>query len=420
MVASTDSTSQQVGSRRFGVRKALGLGLLAVSTTVAGCAAVSQADTVSPQLHRSNGSLISAVAGRTTSDLTAAFPSSTTAQVVDSRVPALADQNTLGNLATLGDTAAWTIDIKDSLDGLRLAPMHGEEVSVPIQIGSVVITALRSSVLNSAGTAAFDMGSGRLLWQDRSLECQRVDLGGALPCRQNNGQWAPFNPVQGTFGEPINPGFAPEAFAFADGVLYTARTNGAGAIEVAAGSIAKPNEKFTVAVPRDEAAMLPGTNASITVEDDVKVRLGAAEIELTKDGQPLAPEATLASEPQSELNDLPVPANRVVPVRKQIGEVTIVNGSGDRLVALRNGTVLWSIPARLVDSRIVTDGCHVAVVSGTDSGAEILTVALADGQVVGKRAVVANGSKPKAIEAATAGVFHVDRAFSTISYYPAR
>ncbi|QGU01939.1 hypothetical protein CKALI_05340 [Corynebacterium kalinowskii] len=382
------------------------VGLAVLLATAAGCA-VSQADTISPTQHRNNTSIFSAVAGVTTSELTSAFPSTTSAQVVDGTVKPAVDGQTEGSLADLSQSAAWSLTLDEKIDGMRLGPMYGSDSVAPLQVGNVMLVGLRSSVLNEAGTAAFSMTDGSLLWQDRSLECQRVDLGGAVPCRQNAGEWAPFNPGAGAFGPALNPGFAPEAFGFADGVLYSARTNGAGMIEVAAGTVENPAGLWTVAVPRSAEAMIPGEGAAIRVGDTVKVTMGAAEIELTKDGAPLTATAQAAQ---------PADGAMVVDIEQTIGDTHIANTVDDRI---SSGT--WSIPSRVVSKNTVTDGERLTYVAGDDAdGSNVIrTISLVDGKTVSEHSVVANAAEPRDIQSAARGIFAFDKQFSRIAYYPA-
>ncbi|MEJ5927338.1 hypothetical protein WG915_01750 [Corynebacterium sp. H128] len=385
------------------------LGLTAVLATAAGCA-VSHAETVTSPAHRGTDSVFSSVAGQTTSEVTSAFPSTTTSQVVTGTVPANADGTTAGDLNGLADNAAWSLTLDKEIDGMRLGPLHGSDTVAPLQIGDVMLVGLRSSVLNDAGTAAFSMKDGSLLWQDRSLECQRVDLGGALPCRQNSGTWAPFNPSAAAFGTEINPGFVPEAFGFADGVLYSARTNGAGMIEVAAGTPENPAERWTVAVPRAAEAMVPGNGARIEVADTVKVVMGAAELELSKEGTPLTPEATLAQ---------PATAEQVVDIAQDIDGIQLRNTDADTIEA--TGTATWTIPSRVVSEHTVTDGKNLSYVSGDDSDGSnlIRTISLATGETVSEHKVIANAAEPRDLQSAAQGLFAYDKQFSTIAYYPA-
>lgn len=402
------------------VRKLGVLGFLASIAGVAGCAAVGNAETPANSTHRPGGSIFSSVAGVTTSDVTAAFPSSTTNQVVRSDIAALANGHTNGNLAALSPNAQWSIDVRDALQGLRMGPLFGSDVVAPIQIGDVALVGLRSSVLNSAGTAAFSLSDGKLLWQDRSLECQRVDLGGALPCRQNSGAWAPFNPSTGMFGEALNPGFAPEAFGFADGVLYSARTNGAGAIEVAAGSLQHPNEAWTVTVPRSAEASVPGQGAEIEVGDHIQVTMGAAQIELSKAGQPLAAEAhPVAVVENAESIPAGISANQALSIAQRVGDIRVINTSDDRVVGIHDGAVVWSVNARVAQTATVTDGKSLTFIQGTGNGNVMTTLSLADGTILNQRDVVADAAAPKQIQSAARGLFHVDPQFSKIAYYRA-
>lgn len=389
------------------MKRAFGaLGLVAVSVTAAGCA-VSYADTLTPSQHRSTPSIFSSLAGVTTSDVTSAFPSTTSAQVMDVTAQASVDGVVSGDLSRLSQDAAWSLTLGESIEGKRLGPLFGSEEVQPLQVGNTMIVGLRSSVLNRAGTAAFSMQDGSLLWQDPSLECQAVDLGGALPCRQNSGQWAPFNPAAAAFGEVINPGFAPEAFGFADGVLYSARTNGAGMIEVAAGTVAEPAKLWTVAVPRATEAMVPGQGARITVADTVRVVMGAAEIELTKAGVPLAAEATLAS---------PEDGSKVIDIAQTIGDVRVDNSVDDRI---SSGT--WSIPSRVVSEGTATDGKNLTFVAGDEAdGTNVIrTISLADGHTVSEHGIVAGAQQPRDLKSAAHGIFAYDTQFSRIAYYPA-
>lgn len=399
----------QTASRRRPADAKRGLGMVGLAvllTTAAGCA-VSQAETLSPTQHRNSTSIFSSVAGVTTSEVTSEFPSTTTAQVVDGSVTPGVDGRTQGNLADLSQSAAWSIDLGNKIEGMRLGALHGSDSLAPMQVGNVMLVGLRSSVLNEVGTAAFSMTDGSLLWQDRSLECQRVDVGGAVPCRQNAGEWALFNPAAGVFGPAINPGFVPEAFGFADGVLYSARTNGAGMIEISAGSVAEPFSLWTVTVPRSDEAMIPGSGASITVADTIKVVMGAAEIELTKDGEPLT---ALAHPVQPE------PGAMVIDIEQTIGDVHINNTIDDRI----NGGA-WSIPSRVVSKHTVTDGQHLTFVAGDDAdGSNVIrTISLADGHTVSEHSVVANAAEPRDIQSAAHGLFAYDKQFSRIAYYPA-
>ncbi|AKK03066.1 hypothetical protein [Corynebacterium epidermidicanis] len=409
MAQNSHVASRQVttSAPHAGLRFLGGLAVLAGVAAVAGCA-VSNADTLTTP-HR-GGSIFSSVAGTTTSDVTSTFPSSTTSQVVRGDLPALQDGTTGGNLAALSPNAQWTLNVQDALPGLRLGPLYGATDTDPIQIGDVIVVGLHSSVLNSAGSAAFSMTDGSLLWQDRSLECQAVDLGGALPCRQNKGQWAPFNPSTATFGEAINPGFAPEAFGFADGILYSARSTGAGELQVAAGTVAQPAASWTVTVPRTAEATVAGTASNITVAADaVDVQLGAATIELTKNGQPLTELAQLA-------DDAKLPG---VHVEKQVGDLVISNDMAGLITARRGAEVLWSVPGVFANDEVVTDGRALTFVSGTDTGNKLTTISLATGELLQQRDIVALNSQPKKIQSAASGIFHVDGQFSTISYYRA-
>lgn len=394
--------------RRFSALKrgASMLGLVALLSTAVGCA-VSQADTLSVAQHRTQGSPFGALAGVTTSELTSTYQSTTSARVVDSNAVATVDGRTAGELTKLASDAAWSVTLGEKIPGMRLGPFFGSDSVAPLQVGDIMLVSLRSSVLNNAGTAAFSMVDGSLLWQDRSLECQRVDLGGAVPCRQNSGFWAPFNPHAGAFGTAINPGFAPEAFGFADGVLYTARTNGAGMIEVAAGTVENPAEHWVISVPRANEAMIPGNGARIKVSDTIKVTIGAAEIELTKQGQSLAPEATLA-QPES--------GAMVVDIEQTVGDTHIKNTVDDRV-----STATWSIPSRVVSPHTITDGKNLTFVSGDDvDGTNLIrTISLADGHTVSEHHVVANAAQPRDIQSAAHGMFVYDKQFSTIAYYPA-
>ncbi|MDU0477642.1 hypothetical protein QVA66_00110 [Staphylococcus chromogenes] len=419
MVSASFEASTEVRAPRSTARTLGAVGVLAaVVAAVAGCAAVSNAETASPHAHRSGGSIFSSVAGLTTSEVTSAFPSSTTSQVVRADAQAFADGKTAGNLAALSPNAQWSVDVKDALQGLRLAPLFGDDDIAPIQIGDVMVVGLNSSVLNAAGTAAFSMRDGSLLWQDRSLECQRVDLGGALPCRQNNGAWAPFNPGTGVFGDAINPGFIPETFGFADGVLYSARTTGAGELQVAAGTVDKPASAWTTTVARSAEASMPGKGAEITVGERIDVRLGAAEIELTKAGQPLTNEAHAATD--HLVRDIDgVAVNRALSIQEQAGDVLVVNTADDKLVGVKDGIVLWSVNARVAHKSTVNDGKSITFVAGTDHGNVITTVSAADGTILDQRSIVAEAAMPKAIQSAAHGIFHVDSQFSKIAYYSA-
>lgn len=382
------------------------MGLAAVSLTAVGCA-VSLADTVGEAGHRADTSIFSTFAGVTTSEVTSAFASTTSARVVDGSFLPAVDGALVGDLAGLSQDAAWSLTLNEKIEGMRLGPMYGAETAAPIQIGNVMLVGMRSSVLNQAGTAAFSMKDGSLLWQDRSLECQRVDLGGALPCRQNSGAWAPFNPQAAAFGEAFNPGFAPEAFGFADGVLYSARTNGAGMIEVAAGTIAEPAKHWTVKVPRSMEAMLPGQGARIEIAENLTVVMGSAQIEITKSGQPLAQAATPVT---------PKDGAMVADMQRVIGDVHVRNSVDDRV-----STHTWSVPSRVVSEHTVTDGRNLTFVAGdqADGTNAIRTISLQDGYTVNEHGIVAGAHEPRDIQSAAHGIFAYDKQFSRIAYYPA-
>ncbi|QMV85245.1 hypothetical protein HW450_00285 [Corynebacterium hindlerae] len=396
-----------VSTRPSRAKRALAMvGLAAVVVTAAGCA-VSRADELPSGAHRSNSSLFSSVAGQTTSEVTSAFPSTTSAQVMDMAVQPAKDGVVGGDLANLAQDAAWSVAVDEHIDGMRLGPMFGADTVAPLQIGDVMLVGLKSSVLNQAGTAAFSMRDGALLWQDPSLECQRVDLGGALPCRQNAGEWAPFNPAVAAFGEPLNAGFAPEAFGFADGVLYSARSTGAGAIEVAAGTVEYPAALWTVTVPRAAEAMVPGNGARIVVDDTLKVTIGAAEIEITRGGTPLAPEAMLVQ---------PNTGGMLIDIAQTINDVRVENSVDDRVSA-----ATWSVPGRVVSKGTATDGHNLTFVSGDDAdGTNVIrTISLVDGHTISEHSVVAGANEPRDIQSAARGIFAYDKQFSRIAYYPA-
>lgn len=398
------TTAQQQASR---TKRGLGiLGLAAIAVTAAGCA-VSYADTTAPVAHRATPSILGSLTGVTTSAVTSALPSTTSSQLMAVSAQAHVDGVTSGNLANLSQDAAWSLTLNEDIEGKRLGPLFGTESIAPFQVGDAMVVGLRSSVLNQAGTAVFSMRDGSLLWQDPSLECQRVDLGGALPCRQNSGAWAPLNPTAAVFGDAIDPGFSPEAFGFADGVLYSARTTGAGMIEVAAGTVAEPALYWTVLVPRAAEAMIPGQGAAITVGDTVHVVMGAAEVELTKDGQPLTVEAQPVQ---------PADGSKVIDIAQSIGDVTVANTADDRV-----SSDTWSVPSRVVSDTTVTDGENLTFVAGDEAdGTNVIrTISLVDGHTVAERGIVAGAQQPRDIQSAAHGLFAYDKQFSRIAYYPA-
>lgn len=218
-------------------------------------------------------------------------------ELVDSQMPLFSDGVTAADLTQV-DQAQWTINLGEVIPGAQLGNLGArqtgtDELTAPIQVGDVMLVGLKSSHTEDAGVAAFSMADGSLLWQDRSLECNRVDVGGALLCRHNNGSWMPFNPARNAGGDAIDPGFAPEAFTFRDGVLYTAGQRANGDLAIAAGSLLNPTELWDVTIPRAAECIAPGEGASMEVSGDrVVATVGVAGGAVSVAGEVLTPLAT--------------------------------------------------------------------------------------------------------------------------------